>query len=1203
MPRKSGNRLRLLAWCDSPLSITGFGVVAKNILGRIHDSGRFDVACVGINHFDEHVERIWEARDDVPYRVFVGQDLARQENGVLVPVDPMGRQRALNMVAGGDADVFFVMRDLWDMVVPQMPGQPPFSAHFPLRLQAAKERGRNFRVLAHFPLEYQLQPQWRPMLDAIDYGLCFTEAGMPQLAPWKDSVAFAQQGADAAVFKPLPREGWGEAVVLEPGPGGPIRRAVRIADAADFRRRKMMLPEGPLFVVTCVNRNQPRKDIPATIAAFRRFLELRGGGVPGGPRPVLWLQMRPDDAFGDVRQAVAAEGLEVGRDVFFPPYFNVGVGWTEAELNMLYNASDLFVSTSVAEGFGLCVSPDTQIDVLDGVKTMRDVAVGDEVLVEDGTYRKVLDKVERKVDSVFRVVANGGEGVRVTAEHPFYVIKRATMPEVGANPASAKSPLPEWIRADQLKAGWFVGTPIPQLGSDRVGRIDLAADESVAGFDLVTTDETVACKMGYSPKTGERVEYNRYVEIDDDFLRFAGWFVAEGSTPNCRVVELDLGAADGEEVIGFLSDYMRRVLGMSVDVRRIDSKVNIVGCSSIHAKFFEHHFGKFAGNKRIPSWLYRRASSVGPMITGIFMGDGYSKRNGIILASKSRNLIGQLRTMLLADEIPTSINRDQRTGCYSLSVCRQGYGRFEDMVGFPIPKTNGANFNSTDRTARRFFFRDGMAFTRISSIEKVQYNDVVQDIHVDGVHSFVGNGLLLHNTNVEAGMAGCPTLVPGHTGFLQTARVLGMPYVKTAAPEVRPQIADSPVHPTDVGDMAERILAHYREPAALRAAVESHLAAFRRTFSWDEVFKTYWEPTLAAIEEDLRGTEGRRRVNAGRYLYVCDEAFGDVLGATKAMAGLKRERPGVPIDFMTKPQFADVTTGNPDVDRVVPWDLNRLHDYPPRQVFYPHAAIRSGAWSNGHTHLLAMQAEMIGVQPGPAFIADEPFDLALPGVELRSSASADFVAPIVTVHATSQGGKMIAPDRWAAVVKYLQERHKDVRFVLVGGPSDLYVPGTLDLRYDHARRAPLSYRRMAFVQRHAICHLGIDSGPAHCAATVGTPSLVAWGWTDVDTCRPERYAVNLVPHYPTVCPRLGPCHGVQPACGINQYDRASAMQAPCVATLDLTPIVTILDEALGQGEPAACREWLRANSSKYRLVYAIPAPPPAPEAAAARPAA
>ena len=190
---------------------------------------------------------------------------------------------------------------------------------------------------------------------------------------------------------------------------------------------------------------------------------------------------------------------------------------------------------------------------------------------------------------------------------------------------------------------------------------------------------------------------------------------------------------------------------------------------------------------------------------------------------------------------------------------------------------------------------------------------------------------------------------------------------------------------------------------------------------------------------------------------------------------------------------------------------------------------------------------------------------------------------------------MIAPDRWAAVVKYLQERHKDVRFVLVGGPSDLYVPGTLDLRYDHARRAPLSYRRMAFVQRHAICHLGIDSGPAHCAATVGTPSLIAWGWTDVDTCRPERYAVNLVPHYPTVCPRLGPCHGVQPACGINQYDRASAMQAPCVATLDLTPIVTILDEALGQGEPAACREWLRANSSKYRLVYAIPAPPPAPE--------
>lgn len=789
-------KLKMLAWCDSPLSITGFGVVAKNILGRIYDTGRFDIACVGINHMDEHVEKAWSSREgDVPYRVFIGQDFQQAPGGGIAPLDPMGRMKAIRLITQGDCDVVFMMRDLWDFTVAQIPGGPWLGSYFPLHLQLAKEHGRNFRTLVHFPLEYDLQDPWKSMLDQIDYGMCFTQNGLKQLSNWPN-IAYCPQGADAKIFKQLPKRGWGPAVVLEPVSGGYRPTQTFIKDTIDFRRRKMHLqdPEN-CFIVLNVNRNQPRKDIPATLKAFRRFLEFLGEPESGAKRPVLWLQMRPDDQFGDVRKAVEAEGLIIGKDVLFPPYFNVGVGWSDTELNMLYNAVDVFISTSVAEGFGL--------------------------------------------------------------------------------------------------------------------------------------------------------------------------------------------------------------------------------------------------------------------------------------------------------------------------------------------------------------------------------------------------------TPVEAGMAGCPVLVPGHTGHLDTMHHLGMPYVKCLEPEIRPDVAATTIHPTDTEDMAQQLLQHYRNPPILKSAIEKNIDGFRRQFDWDNIFARYWEPALKTIETDIFGTPDRQKVNAQRALYVCDEAFGDVLGATKAIHGLKQANPNVPIDFMTKRQFQDVVTNNPNVDRILPWDLNKLFDYQSGQVFYPHARIRHGAWATGFTHLMAMQAEMIGVRPGPAFIDDEPFNPGIPGVPLTADAEKDVVFPIITVHATSQGGKMITPDKWAAAIAQIQTRFPQIRFVLVGGPQDIPIPGTVDRRLDSTTGKPLSYRRMAWLQRHAFCHIGIDSGPAHCASVMGTPSLVVWGWTDVQTCCPEHFSINLVPHYPSVCPRMGPCHGVSPACKINQYDRNSAMQAPCAKSINLQPMTDLILEALNKGLMEG-KEWLKDRSAKIKQIYSIP---------------
>ena len=131
-------KLKLLAWMDSPLSITGFGVVAKNILGRIHNTGAFDVACIGINHFEEHFEKAFESRASVPYKVFIGQDIVRNGSNIQM-YDPMGRGKAIQMVKQSKVDIFFCMRDLWDMIYTNAEGRPHLESYMPLHLQLAKD--------------------------------------------------------------------------------------------------------------------------------------------------------------------------------------------------------------------------------------------------------------------------------------------------------------------------------------------------------------------------------------------------------------------------------------------------------------------------------------------------------------------------------------------------------------------------------------------------------------------------------------------------------------------------------------------------------------------------------------------------------------------------------------------------------------------------------------------------------------------------------------------------------------------------------------------------------------------------------------------------------------------------------------------------------------------------------------------------------
>ena len=108
------------------------------------------------------------------------------------------------------------------------------------------------------------------------------------------------------------------------------------------------------FIVTNINRNQPRKDIPTTIFAFMEAKKIWPYELP---EPFLYLHMHPKDPLGwDLRGILIQTDLVEDKDYKLLPFkFEESMAETEV-LNQIYNASDAFLTTTLGEGWGLTFS-------------------------------------------------------------------------------------------------------------------------------------------------------------------------------------------------------------------------------------------------------------------------------------------------------------------------------------------------------------------------------------------------------------------------------------------------------------------------------------------------------------------------------------------------------------------------------------------------------------------------------------------------------------------------------------------------------------------------------------------------------------------------------------------------------------------------------------------------------------------------------
>jgi len=223
-----------------------------------------------------------------------------------------------------DYDMIFILQDL-GIIVPCI--------KFLKDIKAMKkvEGRKQFKSIFYFPVDFALTPNLGIGLDFFDYLATYTEYGKSQVLRLDpkliNKLHVIPHGNNSKDFYPLPK------------------------DEITTFRKEYFGDNFNKFIVTNINRNQSRKDIPTTIFGFLEYWEEYNKNA------FLYLHMNWKDPMGwNLKTILSQTPLREGVDYMFPSEEDATKGASVELVNKIYNASDVYINTCTGGGWELSVT-------------------------------------------------------------------------------------------------------------------------------------------------------------------------------------------------------------------------------------------------------------------------------------------------------------------------------------------------------------------------------------------------------------------------------------------------------------------------------------------------------------------------------------------------------------------------------------------------------------------------------------------------------------------------------------------------------------------------------------------------------------------------------------------------------------------------------------------------------------------------------
>ncbi|MCX8057784.1 MAG: glycosyltransferase family 4 protein [Spirochaetes bacterium] len=324
---------KLFAWCDF-LVPTGFGVVAKNLLDDMHNY--FDVSILGINY-----------KGDTKY------DTSKYFVYSVAENDLLGYKRILSIIDKEKPDIIFLFQDIF---------------HINEVIKYIKKLEFNSKIVIYFPVDGQpFSKLWKPALDLADSIITYSKWAkkiiLDAFPGFNKKINILYHGVDTNIFYPL-----------------------NLNNIIEYKKK---LNWQNKFIITNVNRFQPRKAIPLTLRIFNLFTK---GYKKCSCGNLIPNHLNRCDLNNCSLDNVVYINNNIKNDVYLylhmmPEEFSMGMGYTnslqhhilnngfteedygiiigingkniyngevpEEELNYIYNISNVNITTSLGEGCGL----------------------------------------------------------------------------------------------------------------------------------------------------------------------------------------------------------------------------------------------------------------------------------------------------------------------------------------------------------------------------------------------------------------------------------------------------------------------------------------------------------------------------------------------------------------------------------------------------------------------------------------------------------------------------------------------------------------------------------------------------------------------------------------------------------------------------------------------------------------------------------
>lgn len=289
---------------------TGFARVLHSILDRIKH--KYEIHHLGINYSGDPHEADW--------KIYVAR----------LAGDVYGANRLQQLVERVKPRLIFLVNDIWVL------------GRYASILEKYKA---DLKTVMYFPIDGEpVDPEFVKQLDGVDQLVAYNQFGKRVM-----------QQAIAAVRQENPEFKASEIKVIPHGVDTKLfhpyskQSTSRDLNAGRSRARKALLPGEKdfqeSFIVLNANRNQPRKRIEITMQGFALFAENKPENVK------LYLHMGAEDVGWNL--VSLAKRYDIESRLIISNTAKETPTDSLKRLNMIYNACDVGINTSIGEGWGL----------------------------------------------------------------------------------------------------------------------------------------------------------------------------------------------------------------------------------------------------------------------------------------------------------------------------------------------------------------------------------------------------------------------------------------------------------------------------------------------------------------------------------------------------------------------------------------------------------------------------------------------------------------------------------------------------------------------------------------------------------------------------------------------------------------------------------------------------------------------------------